>query len=1253
MKKCFCECNSGKVFYVETNDSCKKECEKYASRCGDRNPTGLRSYGDTSSSTSNNSKEEVKTTTYNLESVIGKLDIKDFLSSLKINVYATGTFLKRYPSKAPFISFVYNDTQPIQLFINHVNGEIKEGFLYFPKGSLTAVGNKPMPPMLTRGETLYNTSAVIQLQNTQGYFEFKPLKFGKFTTAPTQPQLYKNNEPAFRRLNTPIGGKTHAIQMVFPEWRPIDFNRNTLGFDIDFIFKTGKKIHNKFLIKPDLTNVIENIGNEIPITMVTQRGDGTLPRVSTVYQSLTNNDIERGVVKYDYNSVFGGSFNAYQLLKSEVYIVENTQKYDLSIGGYLDNNTRHLPYNVSRSVKNNEIHPSDPYRVNGQIRYPLNWPLDLRNNKVFTEGNKCLVLKFTSKEQSNAFTQILKQNQIANLETDMYYDINGIIQKKPRFYSNINEWLERSNSDIFSDLVVGYDSSSNLESIEICPSKETVLGEYENMIPKKGTKCQCKFSDVGDDIITTYDVNCSGDDCASCCQQEKERKGWDNCWTCSTDLYAPISDIYTDFFTTTYSPVKEEYSNQPIYTAYTSGSPTGDTTFDIFYSGVVTNQSHSFSATNITVPILLEKTKRKNDFGFVGVNSSKNYIPYTPSQVKHTNNGPLQIRTSSPEDFMSYNVLSGGTYRFMYYAYLDFKYKDNKWCEYVVDNYLSGKTSAYDYPTTQYDVKRLINTSIIQLGEGEDGAVNTGTDGGVSVPAGGLASGSGLTDFDFSVYLEKTSTGGTKTNLASFSVGRSDIFGRANEYLTLDLNRGESMSGFSNCTKSESTGNTIFRKQIPITVDSGLVELMSGETVNLKYDAIVSGTSKVVGGTITVELNVGHKLNVSGSSIESPFYRVIRSATGTTEKNIFFNQNEISEEQYIAPDKTLKTARSQGKLYVVNQNYSPITPPTINDSNFNSNLTFVDNQTDDTTLSLPTRNNKPSNNWAVQLENGKLEDYYINNTQRKLVTMSNGVITFNIPKYNQDYSVRCNYSFPSINHSYVLKNRISNGVSSFDHFIVITPSSNMYIPCFAPPLDEKFDLLQNTNLNDRLITYTNNVINIDGQEIIIRPSRSNPNVNSLNDLNTKCQYYCVCENTRTPNVDPFFGTTNIITKTNIGNCEDCEKEAAIYCENNYPGCKPKILLGVCNTNKDNLYTKGGEYLLPSGKNYIGFYHYHAQTGKYMVGPRHVTTSHETLTPINPITTRTSSRVMVSNNTTYNTSSVGGSSMGGSSGGGGY
>ena len=1241
MKKCFCECNNGELFYVETNTSCKKECTKYAGRCGSKNPTGLRSYGNTSMSTSNNTKEEVKEVKVTLESAIGKLDIRDFLSKLIINVYATGTFDKKYPAKSPFISFVYNNLEPIQLFINHINGEIKGGFLYFTKGSLETYGRTPSLSHAITNKEFYSPSAVIELKSLNNYFELKSLKLGNLITAPTQSQLFKKDNPAFRRLPSPIDGKTHAIQMVFPEWSNINFNKSTIGFDIDFLFKTGRKSQTTFLIKPNLNNIIDNVGNEVPVTMVAQQGKDNLPTISTTYKELSNNDLERGMVRCDYNKLFANSssdFNTFQLLNSEVFIVENSQQYDLSIGGYLDNNTRHLPYNVSRVVKNNEIYASDPYRVNGQIRYPLNWPLDLRNNKVFTEGNKCLVLGFTSNEQSKAFTQVLKQNQIANLETDKYYTINGTIDSKPRFYSNLNQWLERSNSDIFSDLVTGYDSLSNIESIEICPSKETLLGGYENMIPKYGTKCKCKFSDVGDEVITIYDVNCPEDDCTACCQKEKERRGWDNCWTCSTDSYSPTSDIYTDFFTTTYSPITEEYANQPIYTAYTSGSTTGETTFDIFYSGVVYNQSHSFSATNITVPIYLNHTKRKNDFGFVKVNSSKKYTPYMPSQVKHTNSGPLQIRTGSPEDFMTYNVLSGGTYRFMYYAYLDFKYKDNKWCEYVVDNYLSGSTQIYNYPTTQYDVKRLINTSIIQVGDGEAEAVLEGTYGKVVVPSGGIAAGSGLTHFDFSTYLEKTDSGGTKSNLASFTVTRSDIFSSADDYITLPLNRVESISGYSNCTKSESTGNTIFRKQIPITVDSGFVNLLSGETVNLKYDAIVSGTSKVVGGTITVELNIGHKLNTSGTSIESPFYRVIRGATGTTEKNIFFNQNEVSEEQYIAPNKTLQTAQNQGKLYIVNKNYSPITPPTVNGSNFSRNLTFVDNQTSDKTLALTARSNTPSNNWAVQLENGKLEDYYINNSKRDLVTLDEGMITFNIPKYNQDYSVKCNYTFPSINQSYVLKNKLSNGSGSFDHFIVLTPTSNMYIPCFTPPLDEKFDLLQNTNLNNRVITYANDVINIDGQEIIVRSSRSNPNATPLNDLNIKCQYYCVCEDTTTPNVDPFFGTTNIITKTNIDDCDGCESEAVIYCQNNYPKCKPKILLGVCNANKDNLYTKGDEYLLPNGRNYIGFYHYNAQTGNYMVGPRHVDTSHDIITPIN-------SKSSINNNG-YNTQATRGVSSSG-------
>ena len=44
---------------------------------------------------------------------------------------------------------------------------------------------------------------------------------------------------------------------------------------------------------------------------------------------------------------------------------------------------------------------------------------------------------------------------------------------------------------------------------------------------------------------------------------------------------------------------------------------------------------------------------------------------------------------------MIYKSLSGGTYKFQYNAYLDVKYTDTKWCEYVTTNYISGDTSQY------------------------------------------------------------------------------------------------------------------------------------------------------------------------------------------------------------------------------------------------------------------------------------------------------------------------------------------------------------------------------------------------------------------------------------------------------------------------------------------------------------------------------------------------------------------------------
>lgn len=47
--------------------------------------------------------------------------------------------------------------------------------------------------------------------------------------------------------------------------------------------------------------------------------------------------------------------------------------------------------------------------------------------------------------------------------------------------------------------------------------------------------------------------------------------------------------------------------------------------------------------------------------------------------------------------------------------------------------------------------------------------------------------------------------------------------------------------------------------------------------------------------------------------------------------------------------------------------------------------------------------------------------------------------------------------------------------------------------------------------------------------------------------------------------------------------------------------------------KNGLNTKGGEFLLPNGKFYVGKYHVHHKKGA-MVGERHIDKKHDSLTP---------------------------------------
>ena len=86
--------------------------------------------------------------------------------------------------------------------------------------------------------------------------------------------------------------------------------------------------------------------------------------------------------------------------------------------------------------------------------------------------------------------------------------------------------------------------------------------------------------------------------------------------------------------------------------------------------------------------------------------------------------------------------------------------------------------------------------------------------------------------------------------------------------------------------------------------------------------------------------------------------------------------------------------------------------------------------------------------------------------------------------------------------------------------------------------------------------------------------------------------------------------------------------------------------------QENLYTDGGEYKTPGGREYIGFYHIHPQKGP-MVGAIHVSSPHDYLYPINlPIPANLNPTQPTSPTYTPPPSTGGGSYGGGSSGGGG-
>ena len=79
-----------------------------------------------------------------------------------------------------------------------------------------------------------------------------------------------------------------------------------------------------------------------------------------------------------------------------------------------------------------------------------------------------------------------------------------------------------------------------------------------------------------------------------------------------------------------------------------------------------------------------------------------------------------------------------------------------------------------------------------------------------------------------------------------------------------------------------------------------------------------------------------------------------------------------------------------------------------------------------------------------------------------------------------------------------------------------------------------------------------------------------------------------------------------------------------------------------------LYTNGGEYLLPNGKDYVGLYHIHPDKGP-MVGRVHVQGQHSVLTPVNGVTSPTQTSLPSPQSAPQSTNIYNGSNTGGGSG----
>ena len=1139
-----------------------------------------------------------------------KIDLRVLGDKIKFNFFISGKVIgkginEENLSKRPSFNFSYNTMYPVDVILKVKDG-VQRVFLYFDE-KIIEFNN------VTTIISVKRTPLILEVfKNSKGNFGFEQI-IGNGGGAFLSHKNYFSTsltEGSIKPFGKIIGGKSHALQMMIPNVR---FRQNmikTLSFDMDILVENCEQYAHSldFKLNIDESTIIK--GDIFTIKPVKQIiTPPTKITLKTTYLTLKPKDLADREVIYDYKKQLTPQNvepETLELISSNVYAVQNplTINADLTDINLTKDNNIQIPYNISRYIENNEVKESNKIFSNGKYRYPLNWVNEMQDNQVLSQADKCYSLKFATKTQLTAFTDKLKHQQIGNIENYPRINNQGKTETIPRNYSKISQWVERSSLNSFNDVRFNYDVYGDINSIVICPRKESIVGP-EKIGNEKGlfTKGGEYLLPSGLDYIGDYHIH-SGVAMVGAKHTDKPHETLTPLFT-----IAPISaNTVTDFCFSTYTKKDES----EVYTGFTVTS--GDAnipnkTYDLHLSAA------SFSAETI-IPISdveTLKTMRLVD------DTTLQYRPYAFSSAYGRSGGTLIFNESDVDNYLTYSAITSGVYRFTYKAYLNIKYTDTQWCQYLETSYPSGFTGTY--PGNDYEIKRLINTSIIQAGDGEKEAVSLDTNfkynsgekyrncysGREKYVCGDAPTNTGILNFDFTASLiQGSSTGGTGTTLTEFKIVRSrDVDGSANAYLTLDVDKNDlTTSGMNSCVLSSMTSSTIFHKQIPVTLDSGLINLISGQTIQLKYKTDWNTTSKggfydLAGGATALDINLGHKLNMSGQTLELPYYRGVKASNGVLSKKLFFDSTKKSIPFELKVGGVTKTVELDGTLYLSDSECGNIKTPHIDNSTFGS-LTFMDTTAPDNKLVWDISVKKPSNTWQRMIEGNDIKDYVLSDKSKsKMTTMShNGIFRFYTPTYNSnEYGAKCDFNFPQLSQSYVILNKFKNYYGNIlEHYIVVTPDCGFHKPCSGTKVTSTYDIIHKTTPADWKVLNLNRKLNIKGKEVNIISSYSHYNPEpETRQSKTTCKYYCKCsqELASKLKLDPIYGITNIFSDLSTYECNDCLENAQEYCSSLNTQCTPH-LVGDCAKENiyleqviNNLSTGSAFYSGPSGSNGSG------------------------------------------------------------------